>query len=164
MTDINPEIVHWKTQRDNVLLAWKDAKATLETAKVAEMDLRQQVAKMLFPEPKKGTQRHDLGGGYAVKLVHKINYKLGDKEKVDKKGDKVPINEQVEIVMEAVEKCGNEGAFLVDRLIKTSYDLSVTEYNQLEPGSQVKKLIDSILITSDGAPTIEIEEPKVKAK
>jgi hypothetical protein len=151
-----------QTTRDNLLRAWQSSKNALEAAKEKEIELRKQVQTLLFPNPKKGTQRYELGNGYSVKYVHKLNYKLGDKNKIDDDGNKVAINDQVEDVMVAIEKCGNEGPFLVDRLVKTSYDLSLSEYNQLDPQSPIKKLIDSILITSDAAPEISIEGPKRK--
>lgn len=153
----------WQTQRDKVLQSWLAARTLLATAKESEMELRKQVQQLLFPNPVKGTQRYDLGGGYSIKLVHKINYTLGNKDLTDKKsGNKIKVQDQVEQVMNAIEKCGNEGPFLVDRLIKTSYDLSISEYGKLDDGSQIKKIIDSILITSDAAPAVEFEEPKVK--
>ena len=155
------EDVNWQAKRDKLIQSWMTARSTLETAKESEMELRKEVTALLFPNPVKGTQRFELGNGYKVKLVHKINYKLGDPNLVDKKtGAKVKVTDQVENVMAAIEKCGNEGAFLVDRLIKTSYDLSVSEYNQLDEGSQVKKIVDAILITSDASPVLELEQPK----
>ena len=154
----------WNVQRDNLLTAWAASKDKLAAIKEEEMELRKQVSSMLFPEPKKGTQRYELGGGYKVKLVHKINYKLGDKDRIDPdNGSKIAINDQVETVMNEIEKIGNEGKFLVDRLIKTSYELSVSEYEKLE-NNEIKKLINSILITSDGAPSLELEEPKSSDK
>ena len=150
----------WNFKRDQLLSQWIAAKDQLAVIKETEMELRKQVQAMLFPNPVKGTQRYELGGGYKVKLVHKLNYKLGNKDLVDPdNGNKIPVNDQVEAVMNEIEKCGNEGAFLVDRLIKTSYDLSVSEYEKLE-NDQIKKLIDSILITSDAAPTLELETPQ----
>lgn len=153
----------WQTQRDKVLQSWLAARTLLATAKESEMELRKQVQQLLFPNPVKGTQRYDLGGGYSIKLVHKINYTLGNKDLTDKKsGNKIKVQDQVEQVMNAIEKCGNEGPFLVDRLIKTSYDLSISEYGKLDDGSQIKKIIDSILITSDAAPAVEFETPEKK--
>ncbi len=137
-----PSAADWQTQRDNLLQSWQKAKDTLALAKETEMDLRKQVQQMLFPNPVKGTQRYDLGGGYAVKLVHKINYTLGDKDMTDKNGAKIKVQEQVEQVMNAIEKCGNEGAFLVERLIKTQYDLAISEYNKLDGGSQIRNNAD----------------------
>jgi hypothetical protein len=156
------EAAAWAAKRDTLIKNWMQAQATLKTAKEIEMELRQQVSEMLFPEKVKGTQRYELGGGYFVKLVHKLNYKLGNSELKDKEGNKVKVQQQVEAVMEAIEKCGNEGAFLVDRLIKTEYKLAEGEYTKLDDGSPIKKLINSILVTSDASPTITLEEPDAK--
>jgi hypothetical protein len=154
------EAAAWAAKRDTLIKNWMQAQATLKTAKETEMELRNQVSEMLFPEKVKGTQRYELGGGYFVKLVHKLNYKLGNTELKDKDGNKVKVQQQVEMVMEAIEKCGNEGPFLVDRLIKTEYKLAEGEYTKLDDGSPIKKLINSILVTSDAAPSLEVEEPK----
>lgn len=149
----------WNAHRDKLLSAWIVAKDQLVTIKEQEMELRKQVQAILFPNPKKGTQRYELGSGYKVKLVHKINYKLGDKDRIDPdNGNKISIADQVETVMNEIEKCGNEGKFIVERLIKTSYDLSISEYEKLE-NNEIKKLVDSILITSDAAPSLELEIP-----
>lgn len=154
------EAATWAAKRDTLIENWMAAQATLKAAKETEMDLRNQVSEMLFPTKVKGTQRYELGAGYFVKLVHKLNYKLGDTELKDKEGNKIKVQQQVENVMEAIEKCGNEGAFLVDRLIKTEYKLAEGEYTKLDDGSPIKKLINSILVTSDSAPSLEMEEPK----
>lgn len=149
----------WNLKRDQLLTAWTSAKNQLTAIKEQEMELRKQVQEMLFPKPKKGTQRYELGAGYKIKLVHKINYKLGDKDRIDPdSGNKISIADQVETVMNEIEKCGNEGKFIVERLIKTSYDLSISEYEKLD-NPEIKKLVDSILITSDGAPSLELEQP-----
>jgi hypothetical protein len=103
------EAAAWAAKRDTLIKNWMQAQATLKTAKETEMELRNQVSEMLFPEKVKGTQRYELGGGYFVKLVHKLNYKLGNTELKDKDGNKVKVQQQVEMVMEAIEKCGNEG-------------------------------------------------------
>jgi|WetSurMetagenome_2_1015567.scaffolds.fasta_scaffold128748_2 hypothetical protein len=156
---VNTATKEWQTKRDTLIKNWMQAAAALKAAKENEMELRQQVSEMLFPEKIKGTQRYELGGGYFVKLVHKLNYKLGNSELKDKEGNKVKVQQQVEAVMEAIEKCGNEGAFLVDRLIKTEYKLAEGEYTKLDDGSLIKKLINSILVTSDAAPSLELESP-----
>lgn len=153
------------TLEQNLLIQkWTAAKSHLEVAKETEMNLRKQVTDLLFPNPVKGTQRQELGQGYNIKLVYNLNYKLGDVELRGQDGEKIPVRDQVEITMDEIEKSGNEGKFLVDRLIKTSYDLSVSEYNKLDENNPthkaIKKLIDDILITSPKAPTLELETPK----
>ena len=140
MTDLTPE-------QNKLLGAWHTAKTALENAKETEMELRKQVQKMFFPTPEKGTQRVDLAMGYKLKLVHKINYTLGNNDLVNKALDE----------MAAV---GNEGTFIAERLVSWKPSLSVREYDALNP--QYKAIINKVLTTSDGAPTLEIEEPKAK--
>lgn len=151
----------------NAVLAWQRARDVLATAKADEMKLREQLTALLFPTPKKGTQRVKFDNGYAVKLVYKLNYTLGDAELTDPdNGRKIPKTEQVEAVLDEIEKCGNEGAFIADRLIKTEYTLSEGEYNKLDLSNPthvaIKKLIDGVLVIKPAAPTLELEEPKAK--
>ena len=151
-------------QRNAKIRAWLASKITLQTAKDGELNLRTSVTQMLFPNPIKGTQRYELGDGYKVKLVYGYNYNLGNKDKLNDKNEKVPVNEQVESVMDAIEALGNEGAFLADRLIKTKYELSVSEYQKLDETNPthkaIKALIDGILTVTPATPTLEFEEPK----
>ena len=147
---------------DETLMKWEQAKAALEAAKEAEMSLRKlYVAIASNPDQKKGTENIAIGNGYKAKVVKKINYgwAKGPDEKVD--------YEAVHDAQDAIEKLGNEGAFLADRLIKWSAELSVSEYNKLEPESNpthkaVKAALDKVIVTSEGAPTLEIVAPKGK--
>lgn len=151
-------------QRNALIRSWIDAKSSRKTAEDHEMGLRTNVAGVLFPKPSKGTQRYNLGNGYAVKMVYKLNYKLGDVETVNAAGDKIPVNVQVEEMMDEIEKIGNEGQFLVDRLIKTSYSLSESEYAKLDMSNPshkaIKAAIDKLLTISPATPALEFEEPK----
>lgn len=142
---------------------WRNSKLRLDYEKAIEMEWRKAVAMRFFPNPEKGTQRHELTGpaqGYTLKLVHKLDYKLPPQKE----------NEKIDAVEDAICKTGNEGAFIVDRLIKWSAELSVSEYNTLcenaEKGSgdaiAIKKLIDSILTVKPASPTLELEPPKSK--
>ena len=153
-------------QRNALIRNWLDAKKALETAKDAEMNLREEVTKVLFPTPKKGTQRFSLGEGYNVKLVYKLNPKLGDAEKLNASGDKIPVNDQIEATLIEIEKVGNEGVLLADRLIKTKYELSMSEYQKLDESNpshkKIKAEIDKILTLTPAAPSLEFEEPKPK--
>ena len=140
MTDLTPE-------QNKLLADWRLWKDSLAIAKEKELELRKQVQKMFFPTPEKGTQRVGLPNGYKLKLVHKINYTLGNNDLVNKALDE----------MSAV---GNEGTFIAERLVSWKPSLSVREYDALNP--QYKAIINKVLTTSDGAPTLEIEEPKAK--
>src|ERR1700743_840712 len=78
----------FEQKRDDLLLSWKDKQIALAKAKAEELDLRQQVVKLLFTKPVEGTQRYDLPAGWAVKMVYKNNYTLDkDNDKIDKAVD-----------------------------------------------------------------------------
>lgn len=143
---------------------WQTKTAQLATIKETEMESRKKLTAMLFPTPKKGTQRFGFQNGYAIKLVHKQNMNLGLDLTDPATGQKVPKNVQIENAMDAIEKTGPQGQFLVDRLIKTTYELSQSEYNKLDLNIpehvEIKRIIDEILIVTDASPSLEMEEPK----
>ncbi len=151
-------------RRNAEIQSWLNNKEAATNAADLERQCRDRVTATLFPTPKKGTQRYALSGGYAVKLVYTIGYTLGDKDKADDAGMKIPIRKQVEAVLEQVAKLGNEGPLLADRLVKWKPELDVKEYEALEGDNpthvEAKKLIDSILTTKPGAPQLAWEEPK----
>lgn len=136
------------SEKDQLLVDWRKAKQALIIATDTERELRDKLAKMFFPVPKKGTQRIDIGFGYNLKLVRTIRYTLDkDREKIDK-------------ALADISALGNEGSFITGRLVKWKPELSVTEYESLaEP---YKKIIDTVLTSKDGAPSLEIEAPKEK--
>lgn len=144
---------------DETLLKWEQAKAALDAAKEAEMSLRKlYVALASDPTKQKGTENIALGNGYKAKVVKKINY--GWIKGPDEKTDIDAIHD----AQDRIESFGNEGAFLADRLFKWSCELSVSEYNKLEPGNpthaKIKAELDKVVVTTEGAPTLEIVAPK----
>lgn len=140
--------------RDQILLEWDRRKKALDAAKEGELAIRKAIAAREFPNPKKGTNNLELGNGYTLKLVHKVNYNLA------------PDNAKVEEVQEAIEKVGNEGKFLADRLITWKPTLSVSEYGKLDledpTHRKIKELVDSVVTMTDATPSLEIKEPKSK--
>jgi hypothetical protein len=142
----------FNAERDRLIMAWEAQKKTLEVAKDAEMTLRKAVVAFTFdPEKTKGTENVDLGNGWKIKAVKKINYGW------IKKDDKVDAD-AIETALDAIEATGNEGAFIAERLVSWSPTLSVSEYNKLD--DKYKKLIDAVIVTTDGAPTLEVVAPK----
>lgn len=140
-------------KRDRVLAEWHEAAKALEIAKADEMEKRKLAFPVVFgPDAKEGTNRIALANGYSVKGIRKVNYKID--------------NDFVKVcaVEEAISKLGNEGPFIAARVLKRTYDFSASEYKKLDCANSAqaaaKKLIDSILTTKDGAPTLEIEPPK----
>lgn len=132
------------------------AKGVLERAKNSEMEARLMVGNYAFPLAgrKEGVNNLELGDGRTVKLGHKVNYKL------------VADNDKIEKAEEACDAIGNEGSFLVERIITWKADFSKSEYNKLDTSNpthaKVKAEIDKVLEISNGTPSLEIKEPKAK--
>ena len=147
-----------RAKRDELLLKWQNASAALENAKVAETQARLEVTQHLYPQGvPEGTNNIDLGKGYTLKVVGKMNYNLSESAKPRNAAMK-PFATRV--ALNEIEKLGNEGKFIAERLVKWQPELSLTEYRQL--GDQYKKIIDTALTISPGIPSIEIVEPKGK--
>lgn len=154
-------------RRAAVIKAWLDAVTPKKEWEAYEKLKRAEATALCFPNPVKGTQRFELGGGYKLKLVHGVTYSLGDKDMVDPTlNEKVSIETQVNGTLEAIRALGNEGPFLADRLVKWKPELSATEYEALatdgasEAQKEAKKLIDSILTIKPASPQLSYEEPK----
>ncbi len=150
-TDATPAID--VAERDRRLMVWDQAKKVLEAAKNSEMEARKAVAEYVFPTPKEGMNNHDLGNGYTLKMGHKINYSLN-----------AP-NDEIDAIEErAAKEAGNEGTFLIERIITWKANFSVGEYKKLDPSlpahRKVKELVDTVLQTTTGSPSLEIKEPK----
>ena len=141
--------------RDQLLVHWQEAKEALEKAKEAEMFLRKKVVDFAFdPNKQSGTENVDLGNGYKLKAVKKLNY--GFIKNAENKLDKAAIDK----ALAKIEKDGAVGELIAERLVKWTPDLSLSEYKLLS--DKHKAIIDSVIVTSDGSPTLEIVEPKNK--
>jgi hypothetical protein len=142
--------------RNHLLMEWEEQKRILEVAKESEMNLRKQVVAFAFdPEKKSGTENIDIGNGYKLKAVKKITYgwkKSADGTTVDK--------EAIEKALQKIEKTGPVGEHIAAKLVKWTPTLSKTEYDDLD--EKLKKIIDEVIVTDEGAPTLEIVEPKAK--
>lgn len=141
--------------RDYLLTTWQAKKAALEIAKEEEMIWRKKSVDFAFdPEKKSGTERIDLGNGYQAKTVKKITY--GFVKDAEGKLDK----QKIDNALLSIESTGPAGVLIADRLVKWTPTLSLTEYNQITP--EFKKIIDEVIVVDEGAPTLEIIEPKAK--
>lgn len=146
--------VEFTTERDRLLLDWQSKKDALEIAKEEEMKLRKECVALLGdPDKKSGTENVELGAGYKAKMVKKINYGFVQK---DNKTDK----NAIENALQKIEADGDVGVLIAERLVKWTPALGLTEYNQLS--DKHKKIIDKVIVTTEGAPTLEIVEPKAK--
>lgn len=147
----------WYAERDRILGAWEASKLALEKAKEDEMNLRKEFVKFAFDNEKlSGTERIELNNGYQAKAVKKLNFKF-----VAPEGVKVV--DAVDKALTEIEGLGGEAPFIADRLVKWTADLSVGEYNKLdesETGRKIKTIINTVIETTEGAPTLEIVPPK----
>lgn len=135
--------------RDKLLEQWEQSKVALETAKANEMEQRKLIVSFAFnPDKVSGTETIELANGYKLKSVKKLNYNVNQ--------------ETVNDALDKIEALDPEGKFIAERLIKWKADLSLTEYKGLPDKYRV--LIDEAITTSEGAPALEIVEPKDKKK
>ena len=142
--------------RDYLLMYWQDAQAGLAAAKESELKARTAAVDFMRDPAKAGTTENvDLGNGYKATMKTPIRYgfvKAADGVKVNKVA--------IEKALQKIEKDGEVGELIAERLIKWTPDLSLTEYKLLSP--KHKGIIDEVLVTSEGTPTLEIKEPKAK--
>lgn len=140
---------------DALLLLWQQKKNAIEIAKTEEMDLRKYIVKREFPKADEGMNVKELGQGYQLKAAIKYNYNLAD-------------NDTVEATLEKLSTLGNAGSAISDRLVSWKPNFLLTEYRQLiedkDKGSkfadEALKIITEMLTITEGAPTLEIKEPK----
>jgi|SRR5882757_10179298 len=146
--------------QDGMLMLWKDWESKLKEAKELEMDYRKICVAFLVSVKTEGTTNIELGSGYIAKAVTKFNYKLKENDAVDSALDKI-------------SKVGNQGVFIAERLVSWTPNFLKTEYTTLqeeaEKGSAdakaILKIVENEMLTiSDAAPTLTINEPKVKKK
>lgn len=140
-------------ERNRLLMIWQNERQTLEIAKEREIEARTAAVEFAFDQAVlKGTERIELGGGFIAKAVKKLNYSFvkNDDGKVNRNA--------IEKALLKIEKEGAAGELIADRLVKWNPDLSLSEYNLLS--EKHKKIIDEVIITTSGTPTLEIIPPK----
>lgn len=136
------------TERDQLIMQWQQADKAAKAAVARERELRTEVFNKLFPQAKVGTNNLELGMGYKLKAVNKINYNMAG-------------NDAVDAALEEMAKLGNEGSFIADRVVGWTPKLMLKEYKELAP--EYKAIIDKVVTTSPGLPTLEVVEPAAKA-
>lgn len=155
----------FRLRRNAELQQWLEQRETYIQHQTLERDYRARITATLFPIPKKGTQRYDMGGGYKVKLVQTITYSLGDKDKTDDNGDKITIEKQVQAVEAAIiEKHGELGAQILKRLVNWAPTLSGTHWEKIDKDNpieaDIKEMLRPLVTTKHGSPQLEFETPK----
>lgn len=137
--------------KNALLLEWNKVQSQLAALKAKEAELRVKVVATMYPSAdlgtKEGTERLELGNGYQLKSVFKLNYNMGKAE-------------EVETALDKLENIDAEGKFIAERIVKWKPELVVTEYRKLKP--KYKKIVDSVLTIKPGATSLEIVPPKGK--
>ena len=142
--------------QDELLMRHQDLKIAVEIAKENEMKLRKYIVNRVFPDAKEGTNTAELGNGYQLKAVKKFHYNL------------IPDNNKIFATLDKIKKLGNEGAFIADRLVSWTPSFLLSEYRPLcendatDIQRQIKREIETVLVITDGSPTLTIKEPKTK--
>lgn len=129
------------------LATWYTTKQQLDALKEQERVMRDEIVSALATSDKlEGTENIDIGNGYKLKVVKKLNYSL-DKQKLDD-------------VLIHIEDNFENGKFLVERLVKYKPEMSTAEYKKLP--QEVKVIFDAVVTTKEAAPSIDIVAPKNK--
>lgn len=108
-----------------------------------EQMLRKEVASLLFPNPKEGTNTLELEGGWKLKLTYKIE------RKVD------------EASLDNVKSQLREMQVNIDTLIDMKPSLVLASYRTLiELNPEASKVFENALNIKPGSPTLELVAPK----
>ncbi len=149
--------------KDALLLRWESSKLLLEEAKNDEMKFRKMVvAAFSNADKKKGTERIELGNGYELKTVKAITYKVGSKVEGMSNADAVQAALARMRAYAGPDVEPGVAALLAERIVRTSYDLSISEYDKLP--KPLKDIVDTVVTTTDGAPKVDIVKPKEVAE
>lgn len=120
---------------------WAESERELARWKAEEMALRQVLFAHFFPKPREGTNTADLAEGWKIKGQYKINRKLDEP---------------------ALPACFAQlPAGVQDAVLKWVPEISMTAYKEQPP--EVRSILDTVIISKPGAPSLEFVPPKSKA-
>ena len=124
------------------LAKWETAKTALDTAKVREAELRQEVFGLAFPKAKEGTNTLALFSGWALKGVRTINRTI-----------------DVAALPAVLVELREEGV-VADALVDYKPSLNLAQYRALP--TDKRKVFEQALTIKDGTPSLKIVPPKAK--
>ena len=133
--------------RDAMLMEWDATKKALSALKDKELKLRKEIVAMEFAGAAPGTQRVQLGNGYALKAVVKYNYKITNNEAVEPP-DYSHLAGFLAMLPTEIAKT----------LIRWTPELSESVYKKLT--AEEREIVNKFVLITDGASALEIEEPK----
>lgn len=136
--------------RDALIVDWQRKAQQLQALKEEEAIARAKVVGFFFEDytDKAGTENFDLTQGYKIKLVFGQNYSLPAKNN----------GEAVKAVIEKLNKLGDDGKFIAERLFRWKPELSKTEWDALTPS--MKRIVQPVVTQKAAMPSVEIVAPK----
>lgn len=137
----------------NLINEWAILKKESAALVEREKELRKKCCD-LFEDKSKGTKNLELINGYKLKAVFKHNITLKSQN------EEIDTVTAVSNILDKIEATGEAGRLIAERLVKWKPELSVTEYNQLS--DSLKQLVDTVIVTTEATPTLELVEPKNK--
>lgn len=126
------------TQAD--LAEWYKMQEELKKLRSKEMLLRQKIFKFFFPDPKEGTNSHNMADGYVLKGKYGLNRDIDPGA--------------FQVLRDTFEGAG----IRPDSLVQYKPFLVKREYNTLT--EEQRRLFDQALIVKPGSPSLEIVLPK----
>lgn len=135
-----------EAKRDRVIVEWKTAQSQLAYWKELESARRIEALTVCFETPPdSGTVNYELGKGFILKAVFKENYKLDEKN--------------LDAALDKIEKMGEAGELIVNRVIRWKPELSKTEYDAMP--AKMREILDTVVIVTPGTPSLTLVTPKV---
>lgn len=119
------------------LQVWYGMQQQLATLQPAEVLARKTIAGFYFPNPEEGTNRFPIGGGFELKLIHKINRKVDEAALLQ--------------VTAAQVKALN---LPMGDLFEQKWELRTGAYRTLNDAQ--RKFVDALLEINEGTPSVEI--------
>ena len=151
--DLTPEQTIWF--RDEILSRWEQAAIQNSQFKDYEMSLRKLLVEIAGdPEIAKGVEYVPLYNGYKLKIDKKVTYGLikNDNKELD--------YAKIDATIAQLKAAGPDGANIASQIIKMKPELSTSLYNTI-PDSY-RQIASNMVVSTVGAPTVAILEPKVK--
>lgn len=129
------------------LAAWEQVKALAKKLTDHEMVMRKALFKATFPTPKEGSNTFNLATGGKLVATHKVSRSIDASQIAFARAEYALVNDR------PVD---------FDDLLKVSYDLVISSYRKLEPApgeapSPAFLAVSRMVITKDGAPTLEVK-------
>src|SRR3954462_997099 len=89
---------HFKGDKFAMLQAWYGYAKQLEQVKGDELQIRNAVTELFFPDTVEGTRDLDVGAGYALKNKQPFNYKLDPDKSPDAQDRVCQLGEAAEVI------------------------------------------------------------------